>query len=638
MAASRRDRIRYRSDRIMSAGVKAQIAALAVLTIIVIAFVFVVILLANLKSGGYHKPTGLYHLLLEVIDSGTVGNFTSPSWVYTLLAVLITIYGLFVVGSLIGILANGLDERIQNLRKGRSRVVENGHIVVLGWSDQIFALLAEIALANENQKRSAVVVMAPNDKVEMEDAIRAKVRYGKQTRMVCRTGNPLDIDDLGLLSLATSKAVIILTPETEPDPDSLVLKSLMALMSAAGDAQGFQVFAELHDEANAHVAQLAGRGRVQLVPGQTFTARIVAETASQPGLSAVFTELLDYGGDEIYISTLPELTGTAFGDCLQRFEDSVPIGIATAAGEIQVNPPMETMLANGDRLIAISEDDDTVVTNGQPEIDEAVIRTSQRVPPGPGRTLILGENPQLHVIAEELERRAPEGSELVVASGTDGHIAAEVGALLQRQSVSHRRMNTTSRAELEKLDPASFDRVVILTNPALPPEQADARTLTTLLHVRDLEQQSKRNIPVVSEMKLPQNKALAEASTDYDFVVSTQLISLYISQVVMTPALSDVFRALLTGDSSLIEMAPAGGYVETGVPVNFYTVTESARRQGHIALGYRRRGERGPAEVVVNPDKSATQVFGPGDQIVILSAPTVPAAAAVQTTPAATTA
>ena len=603
----------------MSAGPKAQIAALAILSVIVIALVFLIIVALNIRTG-FSKPTVLFHELLETMDPGTVANFSSLSWPYTLLSVLITLYGIFVVGALIGILANAIDQRLQELRKGRSRVVEDGHIVVLGWSGQIFTLLREMTLANANQSRSAIVVMAPRDKVEMEDAIADKVPRHRATRIVCRTGNPLDVVDLQLVGLPTCRAVVVLTSDDEPDPDALVLKTLMAVTSATGDEPPpFRVFAELLDEANADVAALAGRGRVELVPSVTLSARIVAETASQPGLSAVFTDFLDYEGDEIYIASVPEVAGRPFGEALLAFEDSTPIGVLSAGGEVVINPSMERVVGEGDAVIAVSADDDTVVANGRPEVDPAAILDGAVHVARPTRILVLGENTQLPLIARELERRAGEGSVLVIAS-PGGGVAERLAGSLRRQRVSHRHATPTSRRDLEELDVESFDGVVILTDPGLPPEEADARTLTTLLHVRDLEQRSGRDIPVVSEMRIPENKALAEASTDYDYIVSTQLISLYISQVVMTPRLADVFRALLTGDESIVTLVPAGSCVTTGSAVNFYTVTEAARRRDAIAIGYRVVGAGASRDrIVLNPDKSEEVTFGPRDQLIVLA-------------------
>ncbi len=605
----------------MSSGAGAQIAMLAVLTVLVMLLLLGVITVTAIDTGGEEWGTVLYHELLEVMDSGAAGGFTDGSWIFTAVQIALTVYGIFVVGALIGILATALDQRLQNLRKGRSRVIESRHVVVLGWSDQIFTLLRELAQALSSERRAAIVVMAAHDKVEMEDAIREKVMHPRSVRMVCRTGNPLDIDDLTLVSLPDCRAVVILTPDGENDPDSLVIKSLMAIMSSAGaDMPQYRVFAQINDEQNTEVAMLAGRGRVELVPPQSLTARIMAETASQPGLAAVFSDLLDYEGDEMYVVTVPGLAGVTFGDVLSRFDKSVPMGLVSGQGEVALNPPMDTVLATTDQIIAVSEDDSTVVADGSPAVDEAQVRMSDAPVHAPTRSLILGENAQLDVIAEELERRAPEGSVLVIASPSDGSAAARLSTELTRQAISHRAVSTNSRRDLESLDLGSFDRVLILADPELEAEQADARTLTTLLHVRDLASRDGRDVGVVSEMLVPNNRALAQASTDYDFIVSTELISQYIAQVVMTPVLSEIFRSLLTGDRGVIVMESASLYCAIGEPVNFYTVTESARRRGQIALGYRRRVNAAvPPVVTLNPAKSSSVTYGKDDQIIVLT-------------------
>src|SRR6185312_893017 len=106
-----------------------------------------------------------------------------------------TIGGVLVVSALIGILNTGLDTRIAELRKGRSRVVERGHTVVLGWSDQVFTIISELAIANEGRP-ACVTILANRDKVEMEDSIRAKLHHTGTLRVVCRTGDPTDPLDL----------------------------------------------------------------------------------------------------------------------------------------------------------------------------------------------------------------------------------------------------------------------------------------------------------------------------------------------------------------------------------------------------------------------------------------------------------
>jgi len=63
--------------------------------------------------------------------------------------------------------------------------------------------------------------------------------------------------------------------------------------------------------------------------------------------------------------------------------------------------------------------------------------------------------------------------------------------------------------------------------------------------------------------------------------------------------------------------------VTPGEPLNFYTVVDSARRRGEIALGYRLHAQEGNASqaygVKVNPKKSETVKFGAGDKIILLA-------------------
>ena len=89
---------------------------------------------------------------------------------------IITIGGLIIVASLIGIISGAFDSKVDELRKGRSRVLENEHTVILGWSSKVFPIINEICTANESRGKSAIVILADRDKVEMEDDIKAQVR------------------------------------------------------------------------------------------------------------------------------------------------------------------------------------------------------------------------------------------------------------------------------------------------------------------------------------------------------------------------------------------------------------------------------------------------------------------------------
>jgi hypothetical protein len=96
-----------------------------------------------------------------------------------------------------------------------------------------------------------------------------------------------------------------------------------------------------------------------------------------------------------------------------------------------------------------------------------------------------------------------------------------------------------------------------------------------------------------------------------------------LSQIAENKHLNEVFADLFDPEGSEIYLKPAADYVKLGAPVNFYTVLESARRRGHVALGYRIAalgGDAGRAYGVgVNPEKSKTVSFVPDDRIIVLS-------------------
>ena len=76
------------------------------------------------------------------------------------------------------------------------------------------------------------------------------------------------------------------------------------------------IAAEIRDVANAEIARVVGGGEVQLVLADDLIARIMVQSTRQPGLSGVYTELLDFDGCEIYAAEQPALTGKTFGEAV----------------------------------------------------------------------------------------------------------------------------------------------------------------------------------------------------------------------------------------------------------------------------------------------------------------------------------
>jgi hypothetical protein len=195
---------------------------------------------------------------------------------------------------------------MDRLRKGRSQVLENNHSLVLGWSPQIFTVLNELMIANENQSNARIVVMADKDKVEMEDEIHERVEVRGKTRIICRNGSPIDPKDLEIASPHQAKSIIVLPPENN-DPDTDVIKTVLAITNNPNRrAEKYHIVTQIRHAKNLPVLKLVGEhDNVQAILTGDLIARIVAQTSRQSGLSVVYTELMDFGGDEIYFKHEP---------------------------------------------------------------------------------------------------------------------------------------------------------------------------------------------------------------------------------------------------------------------------------------------------------------------------------------------
>ncbi|HET7229080.1 MAG TPA: hypothetical protein VFJ16_03725 [Longimicrobium sp.] len=640
-AISLRQRLRYWFDNTMARGPAALILWLFIVSALLVALISAVVVFSGVDPDhrGFWEVT--WAGLMRTLDSGTMGGDTGP-WPFLFAMLAVTLGGIFVVSTLIGILTTGIEGKLDELRKGRSFVAEQGHTVILGWSSQIFTVISELAQANANQRRSCIAILAEMDAVEMQDEIAARAGDTGRTHIVCRNGTPIDLADLEIVNPHAARSIIVLPPETD-DPDAYVIKAILALTNNPGRRkEPYHIVTVIRDPRNADVARMVGGDEVEVVLAGELIARVTAQTCRQSGLSVAYTELMEYGGDEIYFKHEPSLAGKTFAEAAAAYEDSALMGLRFADGSIRLNPPPETRLGADDRVIAISEDDDTIrlSKNGAGAVDEGAIRLPVPAEKAPERTLILGWNDRAGAIIGELDAYVGPGSTVLVVG--DGDEVAQAREDAQRMgdrqlanlAVTLRRGDTTDRRTLDALEVDGYDHIIVLSNAdgagngnghdaAGAVQQADARTLITLLHLRDLQDRLGKDFAIVSEMLDIRNRELAQVTRADDFIVSDNLVSLMLSQISENKELARVFRDLFDPEGSEIYLKPAGDYVELGRPVNFYTVLESARRQGQVALGYRITSRAFDTAasygVKLNPKKGEMVSFEPDDRVIVLA-------------------
>ena len=622
-------RLRYAFDKSMAAGPIALVGWLALVTLVVILFASIVLSLTHWGSdSGWSFVESLWQSLMRTMDAGTVAG--DSGWAFRGLNLFVTFVGILVFSALISIISAALDSALEALRKGRSQVLETDQTIILNWSASIFDIIKELCIAKESEAKPRIVILADKDKVEMEDEIAAKVGKTGKVQIICRSGDPTDLFDLSLANPATCKSIIVLSPEEASDPDSNVIKTVLALTNdPKRRQQRYQIAAELRDGKNAEVARIVGGDEVQLVLADDLISRIVVHSSRQSGLSAVYSELLDFDGCEIYTCAQPALTGMTYGDALSAYAESAILGLCDEEGRVKLNPPAKTLIGETDQIIIVAEDDTAIRVSPAPEgaVNEDAILKPKAQRRKAERVLILGWNRRGAMIARELSRFVRPGSLLTIAADTPD-LAEEVGALelSSNLKVDCKVVDTSQAAAMEALDAPSYDSVMVLGySDDMESQQADTRTLITLLHLRRIAERAGVHIGVVSEMTDVRNRELAEVTRADDFVVSNKLVSLMLAQASENERLSAIFEDLLDEEGSEFYMRPVGDYADISEPLNFYTLLESARRRGETAIGYRRRREDDPADgrnmggVVVNPDKREAVLFQPEDRLIVLA-------------------
>lgn len=519
--------------------------------------------------------------------------------------------GIFVVSALVGLLTSGLNRKLEQLRKGRSAVVESDHTVILGWSDQVYPVVSELVEANRSRRRrTAIAILAEEDRVEMEDRLRHRLGPTGNTRLVCRTGNPLDLTDLEMVNPNTARSIIVLAPQgvSVEDADAYVLKTLLGInRGPAFRDHPHHVIASVRDGRNRAVARLAG-GSAVVIDADDISARLVVQTARQSGLSVVYQDLLDFGGDELYVVAEPRLVGLPFRHSLSAYRTCCPVGLVRGNGTTTLNPPMQTVIEPDDKLVILAEDDSVIkLTDQQFPIIESAILHSVRGPQAPERTLILGWNTRAVRIIEQLDIYVSAGSTVdVVTDRADAYaLVTRLTTGLRQLTVSVKDGDTRDRLTLESLDISGYDNVIVLSDDLLEPLTADSRVLVTLLHLRDMLTKRGHSGSIVSEMRDDRDRALAQLTRADDFVVSEQLVSLLMTQISENKHLESVFTDLFDPDGAEIYIRPAAYYLRAVEGLTFATAVEAASRRGEIAIGYRLKDPGDGHGIVLNPDKTA---------------------------------
>ena len=129
------------------------------------------------------SPENLFNSFWAVLGKG---GFSQLTWEGRSFSILITIASLVTGGAMFAFITATTSKKLTDLKRGKGPVVESGHVMILGWGPQVYSILQQLDVANQNNPSSAVI-LAPVPQETMNDEIRNRVGKLKHTKIITRS-------------------------------------------------------------------------------------------------------------------------------------------------------------------------------------------------------------------------------------------------------------------------------------------------------------------------------------------------------------------------------------------------------------------------------------------------------------------
>ena len=605
-----REKISYWFDCMMSKGPISMSILLFAIMAAVVGIIGIIAYFVSQDGGIFYQ---LWISLMHTLDPGNIAGVSTENLLYLLLMFLATLAGLVLTSVLVGIITAGVESKLKLLRKGTSVVQEDNHTLVIGFDNNVYAILNELIEANANHEKGCIVVLGQIPKEEMEDGITSHITDFKTTRIICRSGNLHEVYALERCSVETCKSVIINVHE-----DTETVKILLALAAYVKDKKlinpELRFVCTLQDKQYIEAGNIAAEGRAAILFSKDAIARIIANTCRQHGLSQVLAELFNFNRNELYFESVPQLVGKTFREATMSFSNAIVVGLY-AKDNPKLNPPIDTIIGENDKIILLELDDGSFIYHPAKTGESAYIRTEEKTYVSASNNLIiLGSNDKLPTVLVSYDKFMDKGTRVIIV---DDDLTPEFVGTYNNLDITVCPEPVT-RDLLCKFIDKDANNILLLNDDSRDPESSDSQTLLRLILLRDIADKAQLKIAVTTEMRSGDNQRLASQARVDDFVIGTNFASLMMAQISENPQLIPLIDELLDERGAELYMNPAANYVATGVPIDSYTLTESAARRGEIYLGYRLNGAV-KTNVILNPPKGDAIVFSESDQIVVIA-------------------
>lgn len=545
---SLRERFRYWFDNRMTGGSLGFIRFLIAASLLLALFMAALIILLGFSEEG-ETVSVLWDSVATVINAW-MPSFEDGSPGYLILMSLTAIAGLLFTSVFIGIITSAIEEKIDSLKRGNSLVLEQDHIVVLGFSPGEYTLLSQLILAAAG-KPACVVLAEDMDRADMEDDLHENLELPENFRIVCRTVDITDPASLEKCSVETCRTVIV-----SPADDMKTIKAILAVSALLEDKGAPEISVNAIISKNEHrfPPSIAETNNISTLQTSSILAKMIAHSCTQTGLSEAFREIFNFEGSEFYLIDLPGIGSLTFEDLSLRLDGASPAGIYRD-GAMQLNPPFDLALREDDRVLVFSEESCSAKLLEAPASLPALPEITRNVSEKETGTVIIGTNETLPTILAEL----PENVSEVFLAGTHDEDRTTLEKAARKRSIHLQYCEGNPHDEEVLLALARLtSHIVVLGDHTMDPEEADMETILTLLNLRDIRKRYDLSFNITVEMQLEHNQRLVGRGDHTDFLVASSMSSLILAQLAESPELLSVFREILSNKGSELYLKNVG--------------------------------------------------------------------------------
>ena len=580
------------------------------------------------------------HMEMESTEQRIVGSLIS--W-----------FGVVIFSVLTGFVIDAVMEKMEDLKQGRSTVVESEHTLILGWTDKAAGLCREIANANESEGGGVIVVLDPLSKEELETIFENQVNPewmapdGNETKVVFRSGTPLRATDLNLVSATEARAIIILSDYgQEPDlADADILRVLLTLQTLDGGKLGGHVVCEVRDVDNEPLVALVGGDMVEIVVSHDIIGRLMLMAARQPGIARVYDSILGFDEDEFYTEDWEEILGKTWEEVLLMFPMAIPIGYATEEGHVELNPRKNHVMKAGQSLIVIAEDDDTYEPQDIYEGDVDIVPEPIPVVGDPENILFCGWRRDVRDMLLLLDTMVAPGSELHMLNEKENGPGERTALLLDdgfdvnelnNMSLVHWAGNSAVKRHLIPIPLNNYSTIMILADQSRENDMmhSDSHSLSSLLLIKDSQEKEALDAKLAyiqsagaqADEPTPLKCAVVceildtrtqetiskneKVSLSSDFVQSNQMVSQILAMVSEDRNVKSILGQLLGASGANITVTGSKFLCEPDEELSYWQLQKRCIAMDKTLLGY--QGHVGNEETVINPKDKEVPKFWDG--------------------------